>query len=230
MPKRRKSKSIIKGHLEKVSAKIFDDYREEITAMIRDHQGLYALYHKNHLYYVGLATDLKSRINHHLRDRHQGKWSHFSLYIIRKTEHIKELESLLLRIAYPQGNAIRGKLKSENLRPYLKRQVKNRFLQDLHTLFDSEKTVHKARTAKHNDSALFKGSVFARKRIRATYKGKVYKAIIHRDGQVEYKGRLFDSPSAAGKMIRGGKETNGWVFWKIKSESGRLVRLSSVRK
>jgi hypothetical protein len=139
MKRKRKSKSIITGFLEKVSAKIFDDYREEITAMIRGHQGLYALYRKNHLYYVGLAADLKSRINHHLRDRHQGKWSLFSLYIIRKTEHIKELESLLLRIAYPEGNAIRGELKSENLLPYLKRQVKNRFQQDLHALFDKER-------------------------------------------------------------------------------------------
>jgi len=102
---KRTTRPIISGYLERVSALIFDKYKKEITDMIRGHQGLYALYYKNKLYYVGLASNLKNRINHHLRDRHQGKWTHFSLYIIRKADHIKELESLLLRIADPTGNA-----------------------------------------------------------------------------------------------------------------------------
>jgi hypothetical protein len=61
MIRKRKPRPIIKGYLEKINACIFESYREEITAMIRGHQGLYALYQKNHLYYVGLAADLQSR-------------------------------------------------------------------------------------------------------------------------------------------------------------------------
>jgi len=97
--------------------------------MIQGHQGLYALYRRNKLYYVGLASDLRRRINQHLKDRHGGKWTHFSLYIIRKTDHIKELESMLLCIAYPEGNAQRGKLpKASNLLPRLDREIKqNRY-------------------------------------------------------------------------------------------------------
>ena len=107
---KRVSRAIVAGYLEKVSSRIFEQYRQSITEMITGHQGLYALYRRDKLYYVGLATNLKSRIRYHLRDRHQGKWTHFSLYIIRKADHIKELESLLLRIADPAGNSIKGNL------------------------------------------------------------------------------------------------------------------------
>jgi len=70
MAKRRKikhsSRPIVSGYLEKVSASIFDSFKEEIISVIAGHQGVYALYQKNKLYYVGLATDLKNRISHHL--------------------------------------------------------------------------------------------------------------------------------------------------------------------
>ena len=122
---KRVSRSIVVGHLEKVSSGIFDKNRGLITEMIRGHYGLYALYRREKLYYVGLATDLRKRINHHLRDRHKGKWTRFSLYILRKTEHLREIETLLLRIADPTGNSVKGRLsRSKNLLPDLKRQVK----------------------------------------------------------------------------------------------------------
>ena len=132
MSKRRKrkhsSRPIVSWYLEKVSADIFDKvrYKEEIISVISGHQGIYALYHKSKLYYVGLATDLKNRLLHHLLDKHQGKWTHFSLYIIRKEEHTREIESLLIHIADPSGNAIRGKLRSKNLRPVLEARVREK--------------------------------------------------------------------------------------------------------
>jgi len=64
---------------------------------------VYALYRREKLYYVGLATNLRSRINQHLKDRHKGKWTHFSLYILRKTEHLRELYDIF---AKGQGDAI----------------------------------------------------------------------------------------------------------------------------
>jgi len=202
--------------------------------MTKGEQGIYALYRKNKLYYVGLATNLRNRIKHHLKDRHKDHWTHFSLYIIRKVDHIKELESLLLRIAFPEGNSQKGKLKtSTNLMPMLMERVEETQARELVELFKGVRLLStkskKVRRVKEK-GILFKEPVFARKKIRATYKGKVYKAIIYRDGRVEYRGRLFDSPSAAGKSVRNGKETNGWTFWKIKNKNGRLVRLSTIRK
>ena len=137
---KRKTKSIITGYLEKVNSRIFDRHLKEMTDMTKGHQGLYALYRKNRLYYVGLSSNLRNRIKYHLRDRLKGKWTHFSLYIIRKSDHIKELESLLLRIAYPEGNAQRGKLKSKDLLPRLKAQVKRKVKEEFDDLFKGHHT------------------------------------------------------------------------------------------
>src|SRR4030043_2094665 len=124
--KKHKTRSVIAGHLEKIGARVFDDFSSVITDIIRGNQGIYALYKKDRLYYVGLASNLKRRINAHNKDRHQNKWTHFSLYIIRKEDHIKEIESLVLRIAYPKGNIVRGKLRqSKDIRPLLKRKLKD---------------------------------------------------------------------------------------------------------
>ena len=66
--------------------------------------------------FTPVATNLRGRINHHLRDKHAGKWDKFSLYLVRKADHIKELEALILRIADPKGNATTGRLpRAENL-------------------------------------------------------------------------------------------------------------------
>jgi len=62
---------IVTGYLEKVSSAIFDRYRKAITDMTMGQQGLYALYRKNKLYYLGLAGNLRNRVSHHLEDRHQ---------------------------------------------------------------------------------------------------------------------------------------------------------------
>ena len=110
-------KSLITGHLEKISSKVFDDYHQEITQLAAKHHGVYALYKKKSLYYVGLAIDLHKRVKHHLIDKHAAKWDRFSLYLINDVEHLKELESLLLHIALPKGNKQLGKFsKSKSLK------------------------------------------------------------------------------------------------------------------
>ena len=119
---RRGSRPIVVGHLEKISSKVFDRYRKQITDMIRGNYGVYSLYRRDKLYYIGLATDFRRRINQHLKDRHKGKWNYFSLYLIRKIDNLREIEALLVRIGKPGGNKQKGKLKrSKNLRPRLKR-------------------------------------------------------------------------------------------------------------
>jgi len=147
--KARKSRPIITGHLEKIGSKVFDDYSSVITGLIKGHQGIYALYKKDRLYYVGLASNLKSRINAHKKDKHQGKWTHFSLYIIRKEDHIKEIESMILSIAYPKGNSIRGKLhNSKDLRPLLKNKLRAEWEKQFGEIIGSrKKPVKKAKTS-----------------------------------------------------------------------------------
>jgi len=69
----------------------------------------YALYKGKDLYYVGLAKNLRSRLHGHLKDRHAEAWDRFSVYLTQGDEHLKELESLVLRIAAPTGNRVAGK-------------------------------------------------------------------------------------------------------------------------
>ena len=97
----RKTKSIIEGYLEKIGQKVFTNYKSVITELIKGRQGIYALYKNDRLYYVGLASNLKRRIKDHLNNKHKGQWTHFSLYIIREHDHIKEIESMILDIADP---------------------------------------------------------------------------------------------------------------------------------
>ena len=116
---------MVLGYLEQIASSAFGDFPKQVTELIGKQHGVYALYKGTRLYYVGLASNLRGRINHHLRDRHAGKWDHFSLYLVRKADHIKELESLILRISDPKGNKTRGRLKhAENLRANLQRKIR----------------------------------------------------------------------------------------------------------
>ena len=48
------------------------------------------------------------------------------------------------------------------------------------------------------------------------------------DGTIDLAGSRYNTPSAAGKAVRNGKETNGWHFWALETPTG-LVRLSELR-
>ncbi len=48
------------------------------------------------------------------------------------------------------------------------------------------------------------------------------------DGTIDLAGSRYKTPSAAGRAVRNGKETNGWHFWSLETPTG-LVRLSELR-
>jgi hypothetical protein len=231
----RTTKPIVAGHLEKISSRIFDQYRQRITDLIKTHYGVYALYRRDKLYYVGLAKDLRKRIKGHLKDRHAGKWTHFSLYVLRKEEHLRELEALLLRIADPTGNYIKGKLQgSRDLRPELRVMLTEDFRTSMDEILGMRKRIlkkakKKRRRAKAKPALPLLGLLRHGQGIYATYKSKNYNAVVYHSGIIRFNGRIYDSPSAAGKALRK-KETNGWRFWKYKDENGNLVPLSNLRR
>jgi hypothetical protein len=238
-----KKSPIVTGYLEKVSSSIFEKQRRAITEMTRGKQGLYALYRKDKLYYVGLASNLRGRINNHLKDHHKGCWTHFSLYIIRHEEHIKEIESLLLRISWPAGNKVKGKLRrSANMLPLLKRKVRDDMLREMIELFRDDKLDHHKKpdmsaagvksweTRRKRAKRVMGDKIKGGKMVYARYKGKEYKAWVCSNGTIKMDGKTYSSPSAAGSAVRGGKATNGWVFWRVKDASGKMVKLSTYRK
>ena len=125
--KKRKSRSgqLVCQHLENISSSALEEYQKIIRDFVRGRHGVYALYKKSKLYYVGLASNLRSRLKHHLRDKHKGFWDRFSVYLTIGDKHLKELETLVLRMASPKGNKQAGKfVRSEDLKRKFRKGIK----------------------------------------------------------------------------------------------------------
>ena len=80
--------SLIKGILENIPSESYEIIAESIEKTMKGESGIYALYDKDKLYYVGLARNLKRRVKQHTRDRHAKKWDKFSIYIIKRTKFL----------------------------------------------------------------------------------------------------------------------------------------------
>ncbi|MBF0107009.1 MAG: GIY-YIG nuclease family protein [Deltaproteobacteria bacterium] len=231
MPK--KHSQLVCQHLENISSNAFERYQKVITDYTRNRHGIYALYKKDKLYYVGLAKNLRNRIRAHLRDRHSNRWDRFSVYLVLSDKHMKELESLLLRIVMPKGNKQKGKfIKSENLEKKLKNDVKKQQIKEIEGLFGLRKTTH---TTEKNVTDASR-AILARylksglnTRLRGMYKGKLYVACILKNGCIRYNKRVYNSPSMAGIAVRK-RTTNGWLFWKYERSPGEWVLLDELRR
>jgi len=243
-------------YVERVGSAAFEKFRKIITDTVGGKNGIYALYRNRKLYYVGLATDLRRRVNHHLRDRHKGKWNYFSLYLLRGDRHMKDVESLAMRIADPKGNRIWGKPKGAvDLGRILRRKMTEQVREEIMTIFPRDmggdglrglalrrrKAARKAvktrmaREAGERHVVSRKGvalkGLLARAALRAKYRGTAYSAWVLPSGRIRVKGHpgLFDSPSGAANSIRK-KQTNGWVFWNYKDQSGHWAPLTALRE
>jgi hypothetical protein len=97
-----------------VSARLPIDLLEEPTfkqglqEITRDYSGIYLLYNRNKLYYIGLAKNLYWRLLGHTKNRHQGKWDSFAIFRVGRVRYLKDIESMLLRAARPPGNSLSG--------------------------------------------------------------------------------------------------------------------------
>ena len=95
--------------LEKISREIFERYSKALSELVGSSHGVYALYDENELYYVGKTSDLKRRILQHLKDRHYAQWTHFSLFLTKKSAYINDIESVIISISNPKGNKAKPK-------------------------------------------------------------------------------------------------------------------------
>lgn len=111
-PRRRPTKgALIRGVSQILPRELLLEptFREELRGLMRGYSGLYVLYRRHNLYYIGLANDLFWRLHSHTRDRHKKRWDRFAIYRIARVRYLKDIESLLLRVADPPGNAQTGK-------------------------------------------------------------------------------------------------------------------------
>lgn len=231
-----KRASLVCQHLEHISRKALEDYQRIIRNYVRNREGVYALYKRGKLYYVGLASDLQWRLKHHLRDRHEKAWDTFSVYLTIGDKHLKELESLLLRVIQPrpEGNNQSGKFaNSENLRRKFKRDIKAQQGEELELLIGGnsglrgeirvrvEEPANGVELAKHMNG---RGGF----QLKTVYKGKTLHARVRRDGRIRFDGKLYKSPSGASRVAVG-RACNGWLFWKFERAPGDWVRLYKLK-
>ena len=234
----RKSSPLVCQFLERTSGKLLEKYGPLIRTYVSSRHGVYALYRRDRLYYVGLAKNLRNRLKHHLRDRHAGKWDRFSVYLTIGDEHIRELESLILRIVNPSGNRVKGKLrKAQNLLGKIRRDFTTQYRLEMNEIFshDGKKRVKAhAKGDVRDTEGGDKPPVLARFttegfRLRGSSHGKTLRARVRKDGMIVFGRKLFRSPSLAA-IAASNHSRNGWTFWHYERAPGDWVRLEVLRR
>lgn len=237
--------NLVCQYLENISRKALEEYQDTIKKYVCDRHGVYALYRKNRLYYVGLASNLRSRLRHHLKDRHADAWDSFSVYLTIGGRHLHELETLLLRIIDRKGNKQRGRFgKADDLKRKFRRELKQAQSEELERLFCDN--IMKTQLGKEIEldkierkRPILASFVDRRLHIRFRHKGKLYIAHIRRNGLITFakesaeanrlQGKVFLSPSRAAKAVTK-REMNGWAVWTYERAPGDWVPLDELRK
>jgi len=234
----KKKSQLVCQHLENVSRTMLEEYQDIIRDFVRGRNGIYALYRRGKLYYVGLASSLLGRLKRHLKDRHGQTWDRFSVYLTIGPQYMKEIESVLLRISIPPGNKVKGKfIRSENLLPQVKRAYRERQREREIIIFGSRKR-KKEPLARKRKKPKLKGRTpvlkehldkLKKKRLRGSVKGKTVRARVLKNGQISFDGERYNSPSRAAAVACGTRTRNGWRFWTYERAPGDWVPLSELR-
>ena len=230
---------LVSQYLEHAASSLLAEYGDAIRAQVGRSHGVYALYKRDSLYYVGLAIDLRRRLKQHLRDRHVGRWDNFSVYLTLDSAYMKELESLIIRIAMPGGNRNRGKFaRSQDLLRALRGNIAKRQADELDGLFrghiGTNRTrsgaVGPARSGRSQGTPMLARWIDGPMKLRRDYKGRRYSASVRRDGTIIVRGTAgrFNSPSLAARAVVG-RRVNGWTFWKYKAGPGNWAPLTQLR-
>ncbi len=219
-------------YLENVSREALGEYQRIIKRYVRHRQGVYALYRKGRLYYVGLAGNLRSRLSHHLKDRHCESWDRFSVYLTIGDKHLHELETLILRIVKPSGNKQQGKfVLAEDLRRHFARDVRKDQLAELKNVLGITKLGEVENGAKPNKPRPVLARYIQRPMVlKAYFKGKYLKARVRRDGSIRFRGKIYTSPSLAGAEACKRVSCNGWTFWQFERAPGDWIQLNELRQ
>ncbi len=105
--------ALIKGMSKQLPSDILDNplFTRRLKEIMRGYAGIYALYRRKKLYYVGLTTNLLGRIRvHQKRDRHAGKWDHFTIFRIQRVRYLKDMETLIHQLVTIPGISAKGKV------------------------------------------------------------------------------------------------------------------------
>ncbi len=225
-------KNLVDAHLERIPADVFVKFQQAIKGLASKQHGVYALYKGEKLYYVGLAKNLKSRVQQHLKDQHRSKWDTFSLYLVKHVEHLRELETLVIHIAQPKGNTKSGRFaKSKNLNPRLKQSA----LETVKFMFGGASAKRQkakkswASKGKKSKAPSLRGLLPAGTVIKSFMRNDTLEARVDGEGRVLLNGKIFNSPSMAVISVTKSAR-NGWRFWRYQDRDGKWVLLDELRK
>lgn len=221
-------------HLERVPRKALEKYQRLIGQYVKRRRGIYALYRGERLYYVGLASNLNVRLKHHLRDRHADTWDRFSVYLTTSAaKYLRELESLVLRIAGPGGNRQKGRfIRSEDLRSQFRQDIAAYQQMERSTLLGDGSEPEDERAPvppMAGRKAVLARYIKKRMKLRLENRGKTYWALVRKDGRIKVGKKLFTSPSLAGVELLD-RPVNGWMEWSYERAPGDWVPLDELRR
>ena len=205
-----------------------EEYQDIIRDYVSGRQGVYALYDEDGLYYVGLASDLRSRLKSHLKDKHAGQWVRFSVYLTVDDKHLRELETLILHVVKPkpEGNDKTGKFaRSEHLLGRLAKDIRQQNRQKLdHIVGKTEDKICVVLPGRMPPLLPYVKKVF---RLRARSRGQTFRGSVRDDGTVLLQGKIYRTPTAAAVAVAK-YPVNGWWFWKFERAPGDWVRLTEL--
>ncbi len=226
----RKREGLVHRHLERVSRDLLEQHPDVVRQFIGRNFGIYALYRKGKLYYVGLASGLAGRLKSHRKNRHGGAWDQFSIYLTVKTQHTKEIESLVLQIARPPGNAVGGKPSgSKDMLRSIRTAIREKQEREVSALFERRGAKAAPKKASSQDEKVLQRLLPRGARLMGIVKGRKFHARAQRDGRVRFGGQVYRSLSSAGKKALN-RSTNGWWFWRVERGRGNWVRLLEIRR
>ncbi len=227
---------LVSQYLEKIHKSVLEKYQDIIREYVAKRHGVYALHRGNRLYYAGLASNLRNRLRNHLRNRHGQSWDHFSVHLTIGDSHIKELESLVLRIVSPPGNKLVGKFdKAENLRNRLGQALRQQHRELERELIGGQKRktpVKPRATSPKNlkgQPPVLSRYVFSPLKLKAKFKNKIVDARVSGNGTIRFAGETYFSPSRAAKAVCN-RSCNGWTFSSYEHAPGDWVLLDQLRK
>ena len=228
---------LVSQYLENISRSALEKHQRIIREYVAKRHGVYALYQGDRLYYVGLASNLRNRLRDHLRDRHGQSWDRFSVYLTIGDSHIKELESLILRIVNPPGNKLVGTFdKADNLQQRLKQAILRQQREELGEMIGGQKRTPDVKPRatfpknRKGQPPILSKYISAPLKLKAKFKNKTLTARVTRNGTIRFARKTYFSPSSTAEAACGGSKCNGWTFWSYERAPGDWVRLDQLRK
>ena len=153
------------------------------------------------------------------------------MYLTPNNDHMKDLESLVLRISRPKGNKVKGKLQgANNLYRTLARAMTEHDADRRAGLIGGHvaRRRRQVKSSRKSGTHALAGSIDSRIALRGTLKGRTYRASLRKDGLVRFRNKLYKSPSSAASAITK-RAMNGWWFWKYK-DGRKWIELDKLRK